>query len=147
MKTSLFIPVIVLAIGLSGFSKQIISTPSIPSISIKKATALPGDGYCSIYTIGSLTKNGQEIGSAYTGYLFYFCSDMSFSIYTDNWVVNGTWIMAEKNGSMVINVSVPQELEWINGEWQILYQDDYLLEMEHVVNGDSWRVRFERRQR
>ncbi len=147
MKTRLFLPVIMLGISLSAFNKHITIPPTIKSVTIEQATNLPGEDYCSIYAIGSLTKNGQEMGSAYTGYLFYFCSDLTFSVYTDSWVVNGNWMMDEKSGTMLIEIAAPDELNWLKGEWRILDQNDYILEMEHVVNGDVWTVRFERRQR
>jgi hypothetical protein len=141
MKTRIWIPALLLAFGLSSFSRS----AQVPENNNNEPVTTVME-YCSIYGIGSLTKNGQPVPVDPTQHLFYFCSENNFSLYTHNYVANGTWVDYGK--AILISVSVTDPaMAWVDGNWTVLERSEWTLEMEHLYNGDVWRVRLEGRQR
>lgn len=139
MKAKIFLSGIVLAFSLSSFNVK--ETDNSQTTIVQSSRE-----YCSIYGITSLTKNGQPVSLDFFQYLFYFCSENNFSLYSHTYTANGTWINYEKN--IMISVSVPdQSMDWVDGNWQIIERSEWVLEMEKIENGETWRVRLEGRQR
>lgn len=129
-------------VQLSSFS--IIPPSKNQQVNTISQNSLPGN-YCAIYTISSVTRNIEIPGTNYDGYLLYFCSDNTFSVYTDTEVYNSTWY--GKGGTLVIKVNAPQDIEWINGTWQVIQETEDVLEIERGAKGDYYRVLLEKRQR
>ena len=146
MKIKVWLPCIVFAISLSSLTTREVISVQANNVGVKVQANNSAQDFCSIYSISSLIKNGEEIGSGYGGYLFYFCSDNTFSIYTDNNVTNGNWFA--EGETLVINVTAPEEsLSWVNGHWEILEQTDNTLALRRGDKEGFWVVRFEGRQR
>lgn len=142
MKTRIWISSFILAFSLSSFT--IIPPSQEKKVNILSENLLPAN-YCAIYAISSVTRNIETPGTNYDGYLLYFCSDYTFSVYTDTEVYNGTWY--GKGGTLVISVSAPPDIEWINGTWQVIQETEDILEIERGDKGDYFRVLLEKRQR
>lgn len=139
MKAKIFLSCVVLAFSLSSFNTN-------ENCTYKATTVKPAGEYCSIYGITSLTKNGQPVSMDFFQYLFYFCTENNFSLYSHTYTANGTWIDNGKN--ITINVSVPDPaMDWVGGNWQVIERSEWVLEMEKTENGETWRVRLEGRQR
>ena len=142
MKTRIWIPGILLALCLSSFDPN---SKRTGKTSFNNDT-ITNTEYCSMYGIGSLVKNGETVPLDPTKYLLYFCSGNVFAVNTSSYTAEGTWIDNGKN--ITISVTVPDpDMEWVDGEWQVLERSDWALEMERTENGDTWRVRLEGRQR